>query len=79
MMNLSYQRSLFAIASMAMTTLILELVVNKALSFSSWRSLGYMIIGSAIFGYSIAGMVFAIWKPQERYQLSVLMSYIPPP
>jgi hypothetical protein len=34
-----------------------------------------MIIGSAIFGYSIAGVVIAIWKPHEKYSLGVLLSY----
>jgi hypothetical protein len=75
MRDLPYKRVIFGIALIAMLTLMFELVVNKALSFSTWGSLGYMIIGSAIFGYSIAGVVIAIWKPHEKYRLSVLMGY----
>jgi predicted membrane-bound spermidine synthase len=75
MITLSYKRSLFAIFLVAMATLMFELLVNKALSFSTWGGLGYMIIGSAIFGYSIAGVAIAIWKPHEKYSLSALMSY----
>jgi predicted membrane-bound spermidine synthase len=72
---MSYKRALFAISLVAMATLMFELLVNKALSFSTWGGLGYMIIGSAIFGYSIAGVVLAIWKPQEKYRLEALLGY----
>jgi predicted membrane-bound spermidine synthase len=75
MKELSYRRSLAGIALVALTTLMFELLVNKALAFSTWGGLGYMIIGSAIFGYSIAGVVIAIWKPHEKYPLGALMSY----
>src|SRR6188768_1957411 len=75
MKTLSYRRSMAGIALVAMTTLMFELLVNKALAFSTWGGLGFMIIGSAIFGYSIAGVVIAIWKPHEKYSLGVLLSY----
>lgn len=58
-----------------MATLMFELLVNKALSFSTWGSLGYMIIGSAIFGFSIAGVAIAIWQPHKKYPLNILVSY----
>ncbi len=72
---MSYKRSLIAIALVAMATLMFELLVNKALAFSTWSGLGYMIIGSAIFGYSIAGVVIAIWKPHEKYRVDMLLGY----
>jgi predicted membrane-bound spermidine synthase len=72
---MSYKRSLIAIALVAMATLMFELLVNKALAFSTWSGLGYMIIGSAIFGYSIAGVVIAIWKPHEKYRVEMLLGY----
>src|SRR5262245_454988 len=72
---MTYKRALAAIALVAMSTLMFELLVNKALAFSTWSGLGYMIIGSAIFGYSIAGVVIAIWKPHEKYRIEVLTGY----
>lgn len=63
---MSYRRSLVAIALIAMATLMFELLVNKALAFSTWSGLGYMIIGSAIFGYAIAGVYIALRKPYEK-------------
>lgn len=73
---MSYRRSMIAIALIAMATLMFELLVNKALAFSTWSGLGYMIIGSAIFGYAIAGVVIALWKPHEKaYQVDRLLGY----
>jgi predicted membrane-bound spermidine synthase len=72
---MSFKRAMIAIALVAMATLMFELLVNKALAFSTWSGLGYMIIGSAIFGYSIAGVVIAIWKPHEKYPLEKLLGY----
>jgi predicted membrane-bound spermidine synthase len=72
---MSFKRSMVAIALVAMATLMFELLVNKALGFSTWSGLGYMIIGSAIFGYSIAGVVIAIWKPHEKYAIDRLLGY----
>ena len=69
------KQSALGISLISMVTLMFELMVNKALSFSTWGTLGYMIIGSAIFGYSIAGVVIAIWKPHQRYPVSLLVSY----
>lgn len=72
---MSFKRSMAAIALVAMATLMFELLVNKALAFSTWSALGYMIIGSAIFGYSIAGVVIAIWKPHEKFPVDRLLGY----
>ena len=69
------KQSVFGISLISMVTLMFELLVNKVLSFSTWGSLGYMIIGSAIFGFSIAGVATAIWQPHKKYQLSMLMGY----
>ena len=33
-----------------------------------------MIIGSAIFGFSIAGVVIALWHPERKYRMSTLLS-----
>lgn len=71
----SFKRSMIAIFLVALATLMFELLVNKALAFSTWSGLGYMIIGSAIFGYSIAGVVIAIWKPHEKYRVDRLLGY----
>jgi hypothetical protein len=40
MNNLSKKQSLFGISIISMATLMFELLVNKALSFSTWGSLG---------------------------------------
>ena len=72
---MTFKRAMAAIALVAMATLMFELLVNKALAFSTWSGMGYMIIGSAIFGYSIAGVVIAIWKPHEKYPLERLTGY----
>lgn len=72
---MTFKRALAAISLVAMATLMFELLVNKALAFSTWSGLGYMIIGSAIFGYSIAGVVIAIWKPHDKYRLDALLGY----
>ncbi len=73
--NLSMKQSVFGISLISMATLMLEILVNKVFSFSTWGSLGYMIIGSAIFGFSIAGVVIAIWQPQRNYSLSLLVGF----
>lgn len=75
MKDISLRKAGLGISLISMATLMLELLVNKALSFSTWGSLGYMIIGSAIFGFSIAGVVIAIWQPQKKYSISLLISY----
>ena len=62
------------IALISLATLMFELVVNKALSFSTWGVLGYMVIGSAIFGFSIAGVAIALWAPQRRHPLDTLLA-----
>lgn len=72
---MTFKRAMAAIALVAMATLMFELLINKALAFSTWGGLGYMIIGSAIFGYSIAGVVIAIWKPHEKYLIERLTGY----
>jgi hypothetical protein len=73
--DLTFRKAVFGIGLISFATLIYELLVNKALSFSTMGLLSYMIIGSAIFGYSIAGVVIAIWKAHERYPLSFLLTY----
>ena len=73
--SLTPRQAAFGIALISMATLMLELLVNKALSFSTWGTLGYMVIGSAIFGFSIAGVTIAVWQPHKKYPLDQLVSW----
>ncbi|MGZ8874832.1 MAG: spermine/spermidine synthase domain-containing protein, partial [Halobacteriota archaeon] len=76
-MKMTRPRSItLGIALIACSTLMIELAINKALSFSTWGSLGYMIIGSAIFGYAIAGVILGVWRPDQRYDTSRLLGFV---
>ena len=75
MNDLTTRQAMAGIAVISMVTLMFELLINKVFSFSSWGSLGYMIIGSAIFGFSIAGVVIALWRPERKYRVSTLLGY----
>lgn len=76
-MKMIHPRSItLGIALIACSTLMSELAINKALSFSTWGSLGYMIIGSAIFGYAIAGVVLGVWRPHRRYDTPKLLGIV---
>ena len=74
MIDLSERQAIVGIFLAGLATLMFELLVNKALAFSTWGTLGYMIIGSAVFGYSIAGVVLALWQPLRRHRLSSLVT-----
>ena len=74
MNKLSARQSALGISLISMATLMLELLVNKVLSFSTWGSFGYMIIGSAIFGFSIAGVFIAVWQPHKKFQLHKILT-----